>query len=476
MTAYTFSSSERAALVVADTGGSFTIYRTPSASLEARYARELRVPSTALVVYAFNVTNEVQVRDAQTPAGGAFIVSSFYNPAPTDSFFIAGAAPGYVGYYNDISLGRSFAFRLPRPYEVVFVVSEQELYWYNYDRVNNRWSWVKYRSLPQRALDNMGAFDAFDPDGIYNYYAQIIGGVYSQLQYDARTLRTIRDPDQVPTPYISLAASNIGASPTDNLLVVDDPGRFDQIRRYTLAAAPFVNRAIGQDEAVSSHLRTLGYSGHVYEIWRKLNRPSLWLEAQHFGSDYNVAIVGTHSFGVWGMQGGDGVSKATGLVYVAHAILPGQSVVVRYGTITVTFEFVASSPVGTQVLIGSDDSATMSAFLAVFNSASNPLYAGGYITASTTIPGPVALYYPPNYDPGQPGPYWVSSHLTLTLYNLDGSPWMPSYTERMRVFHQVKRSLETFILPINSRIIDYGTGANRTEGVAVSESFSVTPL
>lgn len=465
MTTYTFPTASQAAVVPVLTGASWSIYRVPSADLDERYTNTRYLPAMPLIAYAKDVLSQAQVEAANVPQGGAFLVSATFQSAPADPFTISGASPNAVGYYKDPTLGRDLGFRSPRPYEAVFFVGDMELYWYYQDPITKVWSWTIYRSLAQRHFDNLGAFTVFDPDGIFNYVGQIIGGSYNSFTYDSHTLLNIRDPDHVPESLIYLAARNIGAGFADSLLVVNDPARETVAHRYTLATAPHVNRTLGQAESVSTRLQVLGFTGGVTERWLQLNRPLAWLVADSYGSAQNVPIVGTSTLGMWGMRGGDAVQYSTGLFYATNQpILAGHYITISDGTTTVTFTFVASGATGSQVNIGVDNAATMANFIAVFNASALA------ITASATLPPPYQFDLPSGFNIAPPGPYWLSNFLTIHVNSQDGTPWLPELADRIVLQTRIEDALVADVIPINGRIVEFATDVNVTSPLGAADS------
>lgn len=473
-------------IIVALLAGPFLITRTPSASLDAQYTRNEAVPALPLIVYAMGCSTLTDVQNAQVPSGGAFLVSPSFVGAPGDAFYTDGAVSNSIGYLNLPELQRQLGFRSPRPFEVVFFYPEGEFYWYYQTPGTSTYSWVKYQSLPQRALGAMGAFDVFDPDGIYNYYGQLLGGVYAQLTYDGQVLRGVRSPDLVPFLYIPLAAANIGAGPADRIATDEDPGRQETVQRYTLAAAPSVNRVIGQELAVINRIRVLGYSGDVTETWEKISAPAVWLTATSPGSMGNVPIQASSRVGVWGMRDGVGTPvgmvyevgavPANGLVYQgAQPIQAGDWVRIGDGAVFLTFDFVdvgAPPPVTSghiNVVVDLDGSVTIANLSTAIGLSSLA------ITATTTVPGPLRVEYPHGFYTGSPGPYWPTHRLTIYINEADGSPFTPDNLTRVATQQAVKRSLYRDILPVTARIPVFGTAApSQTDQATVGGRLTIT--
>lgn len=350
------------------------------ASLDARYTLTEYRPAMPLIAYATAVTTIAQLVAQKVPAGGPFLVSAAFSGTTGDAFYDAGATPGAVGYYLDPDLGTTVSFRSPHPFEVVFVQQEQQLYWYYQTPGTITYSWVKYYSLPQRALGAMGAFDVFDPDGIYNYYAQLLGGIYAQLVYDGQVLAAVRDHRTLPTLYVSAAIANIGAGSADNIANPDSTADQQRVAsRATLEASPAFNRRLGQPSSVINRIQVLGYEGQVVERWTKITRPMTWLHAVSPGTAANVVITGSGRPGVWGMQQGrgrqtagpvwgDGATQAFGCIYQPdQSIADGDWVRVGDGSRYLTFYF-KDTPTGpTDVQVDVVDSTTIDNFIAVFN-------------------------------------------------------------------------------------------------------------
>jgi hypothetical protein len=101
---------------------------------------------------------------------------------------------------------------------------------------NDTRTWLPYQSMPERAVTGMAVFDALDPNGVYQTYANILGSLAVRTQYDSRFLSrqaspvTAEAPQQLlgTTPaYVDptkwLGAWDFSASPSPNI-VASSPG------------------------------------------------------------------------------------------------------------------------------------------------------------------------------------------------------------------------------------------------------------
>lgn len=198
--------------------------------------------------------------------GKAFLVA---DSGTIDAAWVAlGARHGSIGWINTDAYGPPYLFRDTAIGDVVCWAVGGALLRYEEVRrpdpatseniVERRW--VGYRSQPQRALDGTSVFELFDPAGVYDYYATLVGSVLAQLQATNRTLATLRDPLLIPAEYLDLPAASLGVS--------FDETDTEQIKRNKVASAVAASRIRGTDAAVALRLRQLGVTGYVTECWR----------------------------------------------------------------------------------------------------------------------------------------------------------------------------------------------------------------
>jgi hypothetical protein len=201
-----------------------------------------------------------------TTRGKLFLVSA---TRPIEQAFLdAGATPGALAIVNTDAYGAPYVFRATRVGDVVCRPDASLLRFEEVRRPDPATSenivtceWVVYRSPPQRALDGMTVFDMFDPDGVFDYYARLVGSVLAQLQITNRDMAHWRDPQKIPAEYLDIAAASLGAK-----FYPDDPER---LRRLKVEAAVPASRLRGTDPAYTLKLRHLGYLGYATESWQR---------------------------------------------------------------------------------------------------------------------------------------------------------------------------------------------------------------
>ena len=198
--------------------------------------------------------------------GKLFLVSTT-RPLET-AFQDAGATPGALAMVNLDAYGAPYVFRATVIGDVVCRPDASLLRFSEVRRPDPATSenvvsreWAPYRTPPQRALDGMSVFDMFDPDGVYDYWARLVGAVLAQMQVTNRDMAHWRDPQKVPAEYLELAATSVGAK-----FYPDDPER---LRRLKVEAAIPASRLRGTDPAYTLKLRHLGYLGYATESWQR---------------------------------------------------------------------------------------------------------------------------------------------------------------------------------------------------------------
>ena len=225
-----------------------------------------RRPCFPLLIYVEAVTHldNLQV-DGVLVAGlyQAFLISPDFVPTPGEQMTNQGALPNSIGMrvitdiQGDGIEEEVLLFRRPLENEVVCVVQGAKvLRWYADSQ-----SWRVYRTLPQRALDGVRAFEILDPDGIYDYFARILGLKYAQLARDTSGLLPFIDPTQCPSQFVSVLARNFGA-PVD----ADQP---EVEQRETMRNWTPLMQIKGTEDSIVTALKGLGFKGHATHIWVK---------------------------------------------------------------------------------------------------------------------------------------------------------------------------------------------------------------
>ena len=215
--------------------------------------------SHVLIVHAIETTHPDDLTAANLQTGDSFLVSASYTGSPGDPFFDAGAKAGSVGLIaEDASATQFYIFREPIEKEVVWYVQRGSLI----DVALYRWeseAWIKYTSMPQRALAAMRIFEQLDPDGVYDYYAKIMGSAYWEWSYDSEFLLNFIDPQKCPAEFLPELARQFG-------LAVEH-GEAEAVRRRRIELAIPEYKLKGLALAVFLRLRALGYIGYSHEIY-----------------------------------------------------------------------------------------------------------------------------------------------------------------------------------------------------------------
>jgi hypothetical protein len=134
-----------------------------------------------------------------------------------------------------------------------------------------RWSenlsvWENYRTLPQRVLDGQMVWAQFDEDGIYDFWAKLLGLMYSQHMSDTRRVSSFLDPTAVPVEHLAHLAFTFGSGQTSDLDVTSPDPDKKQLRTV-LRRLLGQHRKSGLDQGIRDALLNLGYQGYAQEVW-----------------------------------------------------------------------------------------------------------------------------------------------------------------------------------------------------------------
>ncbi len=240
--------------------GGFVRETQAASGAEAAYERTGLRGSFPILVYALAV-EDADGTDS-VPDSGSFIVSAGYLGALGEAFYEAGAGANAIGTKIQPSVGSAYlVFRVPVDNEVVWYQPTETLYRYELDRDTNVRVWKKYKGLMQRSLEGQQAFNMFDPDKAWIFYAKTCDAMMYQWSYDSTILMNQYDPDRCSHFYLSSLASNYG-------LVLDYTEPLP-VRRAKTKTAVTGFKFKGLDHAVRTRLRALGYTGYTNEIWVK---------------------------------------------------------------------------------------------------------------------------------------------------------------------------------------------------------------
>ena len=145
--------------------------------------------------------------------GQPFIIDPLY--AMGDQMVDYGAFPNAIGeMYSFDSSGltvRLPRFRRPKENEVVGLDPANR--GSHGGSGNLRWdgtAWKEYRTLPQKALDAQGVFELFDVDGVYDYFAHLLGNLHVQHIEDTKEILNFLNPNQSPKEFLQYLAKSFG--------------------------------------------------------------------------------------------------------------------------------------------------------------------------------------------------------------------------------------------------------------------------
>lgn len=239
-------------------------------------------PCFPLLIYQDNVSHIGNLFEAdgitpRLPLYQAFRMSATYSAPPGDQLAVFGARPGSIGMRVLIDLDgdgieeEAILFRRPLEIEVVALLD---------DAKSEKWNavsetWGPFRTMPQRALDGVRAFEILDPDGIYDYYARVVGLKYAQLARDSRLILDFIDPDLCPIEFLPLLAQNFGAD-----IAADQP---EATQREILRNWVPLMQIKGLPDAVVVALRQLGFRGYATQIWTRKDASATEFEERPFG-------------------------------------------------------------------------------------------------------------------------------------------------------------------------------------------------
>jgi hypothetical protein len=420
----------------------------------------------------------------------AFLVSD--NQILEAAMVASGAGPSYVGFVVSKTPLR-LAFRPPRADEVIWSVPDGALMRYQnvFDSARQVWQrgWYVYRSLPQRFLDNTKVFDIFDPDGIYNYYASLVGGAMARMYVDNVDLLGFRDPDKVPLEWIPEAAAQVGATYV--------PGDSEAAKRAKLELAVPAAKVRSTSEAVTLILQGLGYGGYADEGWAKILWASVDIRSSTIGVDVTLVTSDDQTL-IVSSTPGDLNNKATAFAYFYRDTNPTQPTLVppavapvtltmTVGATTKVFEFTNAAvitPGAIAVALGAVASDTMSNLLtemtAQFGAALDPVYT---VVGVSGLPfslegglqnvAPAYIDRPHAYDYRTPDRYWASQRIIVHVTRRDGTTL--SGGEINSAFKERLRAEINPILAASAKILWFATDREvGSEGVAVGETFTIT--
>lgn len=407
-----------------------------------------------LIAYAKDVTVTSQV--SGVPLGRTFIMSDRFSDT-AGTLFSSGAGPGYIGYKLGATVGAvHYEFRKPEPFEAIWYGPERCLYRYENEPTTNSWSWKRYRSLPQRALDGLQVFEPFDPDKVYDYVATLVGAMQSQLHIDNRTLSYLFDADRVPDDLISALAATLDA---------DYEASYSEAqRRASISTSVAASRLRGFDSASSVKMLATGYKAVLYEVWELIDWPQLVTD------NVNIRFTTNDPRGL-GSQGFDGAFDLfAGQFYFYQWLMPTEGQWFELtdvsASLTQRFSFGSGSGIIVPLYTSADtqeenSAATMANARAAVN-AWRPA-----VAAYNAVNGPHAIVRPHNYSVDVPRGYWPSRFLCAVVTDAQDNP----ITDLSQRSLWRRRLMD--LIPVHARLRDFGTKApGQSDGVTCGEAFT----
>jgi hypothetical protein len=236
---------------------------SPNARAEANDGIKPCLPLLILIDNVSHIGNLFEP-DGVTPKlelTEAFRMSSTYSIPAGGALAALGATPNAIGMrvltdlqgdgiFEEVNL-----FRRPLDGEVVVTLDQ------TVERFNQTLDvWEPHTTLPQRALIGMRVFEILDPDGIWDYYAKLVGLKYAQLSRDTRDILQFIDPNICPIDELPLLAENFGV---DLSADATERTKRELIRQWI----PLMQLK-GLPQGIVIALRTLGFSGYATQVTR----------------------------------------------------------------------------------------------------------------------------------------------------------------------------------------------------------------
>lgn len=467
-------------------------------SEDASYNATGRRRAFPIIVYATDVINAAGA--SSVPWGGAFLTGS----PISDQFIESGGSPGYIGYRSGGPGKEYFQFRNPDSLSV----------WnYHTKRLmrHTKDGWTDYRSMPQRALDGMQAFSVFDPDGAYDYVAGLMGALQSCLSNDNATLARVNNPETCPSAFLIDYAKSIRAEVRPDRSSVDN--------RAHIAQSLSIARVRGTLTAVSTYMKTLGYTVSVYEIADRLGWPLFYVRSSDEVAAPSTSVrVSASSTHMVRLGFGSTDTDPVGIFYLRNYFNPVGAVLIDsngdgspdsvqngdWASVSCTFSGVykkltmyfrdTTTGVSPQLPANTSDTTYVSVDIGVSPEASTASQytmdnivtaVNSWATAASGVPGLVLVYgsvslsthgYPQylvrmhGYDTRHPHLYWPSNKLLVIINGKNGEMRYLSGSDLIEVRDALK-----MVIPANARVFSYGTAApTMVERISVGESFTVT--
>jgi hypothetical protein len=269
-----------------------------------------------------------------------------------------GGRPGWIGeLVSDSFSGGSvqeLRFRQPQDAEVVFDrESNSVLKWSVYAA-----SWEPYRTLPQRALDYQQVFQLFDPDGIYDYYAEVLGLAYTKMMADTKGLWSLFNPDTADPeflPHLAYTYGGISSGLTEGQL------------RTSIKRMLRTHRRKGLDLAIRDALLDIGYRGFANVVWVNPQNEQSYVEHPigHYDNNVSGPFYPSSFIAVY-LNELDGSyipnftleTKKQVAKHLKRTVLPAHTQIRYFGSSLTTTSGYASAPTADAIGLDSDFSTT----------------------------------------------------------------------------------------------------------------------
>lgn len=295
------------------------------------------LPAVPLVVYGEPLIDAQN--DYAGPDNGSFLVAATYMPSLGDGMAEFGALPGYVGtFVVRAGIPDGWAYRPPLYREVVWAVDPTIATGSAHNIHLRRWDgdrWQVYRSLPQRSFDGQYVFQIADPDGFWDYFAELLGGMHAQTAFDCYGVASLLSLEMTPGDYLASAARQFGVYDLPN--ATDDGDRNLTARRFWAKDGVEANRERGQPSGIARKLRALGYDGYLLEAWIDPAHPTTRLYQAHGStppsSPYvlsNFVQVVVNRFDGSPVYGG--AAERASIAKAVQTVLPAQTLIDGFGT------------------------------------------------------------------------------------------------------------------------------------------------
>ena len=185
-----------------------------------------------------------------------FAVADDFSNDPDDLLTQAGGLAGYIGLVIETASGKGLRFRPPFQGETIVRTSDSAVF--RWDEAMGKW--MPHTTLPQRSMNDMQVFQMLDADGIYDYYAAMLGLTLAQHQYDTKRLLDLVDPVSCPDRFLSLLLHTFGADDVE--FETSPEGKRELLRTFI-----GIMKIKGTGPAIVTAIASLGLQGYGTHVW-----------------------------------------------------------------------------------------------------------------------------------------------------------------------------------------------------------------